>query len=112
MGSFTAGEDVTTMLTTEPTLKRKRESDEARDLILECCQKKIKYTFKDPMLLWEALQGEGSFVQSISGRPVLRHNKTLAYLGDAVLSLGLRLQALDQNILIGMPHDKFKQVNG
>jgi hypothetical protein len=47
----------------------------------------IDYQFKDPALLWEALQSAGSNVTTISGTPCHRPNgnRELAMVGDAVL---------------------------
>ncbi len=52
-------------------------------------QEVIKYTFSDPLILWEALQATGSPVHSIGGRRLLDGNKRLAILGDRVLELAL-----------------------
>lgn len=49
----------------------------------------IGSTFKNPLLLWEALQAAGSPVQFIGTRRLPDGNKRLAIFGDRVLELVL-----------------------
>jgi ribonuclease-3 len=50
------------------------------------CQDIIGYEFKNPHILWEALQTAGSGVMIIGDRKVPQGNKRQAVLGDAILS--------------------------
>ncbi|KAF4875128.1 hypothetical protein CGCSCA1_v005512 [Colletotrichum siamense] len=45
----------------------------------------IDYEFQDRDRLWEALQGKGSLVTHIGGRPVPENNRMLALLGDKMI---------------------------
>jgi ribonuclease III len=56
---------------------------------MQACEEIIGYTFIDKNRLWEALQMQGSGVTRIGDRRVLEGNKSIAIVGDAVLSLVL-----------------------
>ncbi|KAL8704713.1 MAG: hypothetical protein Q9201_002137 [Fulgogasparrea decipioides] len=56
------------------------------------CEKKIGYKFKDPLLLFEALQSQGSWTAVTSGPRLAEGNKRLAVLGDKVLDLLLAMK--------------------
>ncbi|KAI8253914.1 hypothetical protein K4K53_009643 [Colletotrichum sp. SAR 10_77] len=47
----------------------------------------IDYEFQDRDRLWEALQGKGSLVTQIGGRPVRDNNRMLAMIGDKIVGL-------------------------
>ncbi|MCJ1479872.1 hypothetical protein MMC06_000026 [Schaereria dolodes] len=49
----------------------------------------IGYRFKDPQILWEALQAAGSSVRRAGEREIRDGNKRLALLGDTILKLVL-----------------------
>ena len=53
---------------------------------LQYAQEEIEYHFKDPLLLWEALQVVGSGVLRIGDRQIRDGNKNLAVLGDSVMA--------------------------
>ncbi|KAK1856385.1 ribonuclease III [Colletotrichum chrysophilum] len=57
---------------------RKQKEDEVMAI--------IDYEFQDRDRLWEALQGKGSLVTQIGGRPV-RDNRMLAMVGDKIVGL-------------------------
>lgn len=58
----------------------------------------IGYDFKNPDLLWEALQASGSPVQVIDRRRLVQGNKLLAGIGDAALCLVLKMQSRTLNL--------------
>lgn len=49
----------------------------------------ISYDFKDPLILWEAIQAPGSIGNYFGRRRLPDGNKRLALLGDSVLKLVL-----------------------
>jgi len=61
----------------------------------------IGYSFTNKALPWQALQAPGSDVQVIDGRRVLEGNKTLALVGDAVITLLLKSLAYTNAETIG-----------
>lgn len=56
---------------------------------LEGVEAIIEYKFKDSLLLWEAIQGNGSAVKSIGAKPIPEGNMRLAVLGDSILRVAL-----------------------
>lgn len=58
---------------------RKQKEDEVTAI--------IDYEFQDRDRLWEALQGKGSLVTQIGGRPVRDNNRMLAMIGDKIVGL-------------------------
>lgn len=54
---------------------------------LQAVQGIIGYRFKERLLLWEAMQGVGSNVNSAGKRAFVDSNKRLAVIGDTVLQL-------------------------
>jgi ribonuclease III len=54
---------------------------------MQTCEEIIGYTFSNKNRLWEALQMAGSGVTRIGDKSILEGNKSIAIVGDAVLSL-------------------------
>jgi ribonuclease-3 len=61
----------------------------------------IGYTFKDPDILWEALQAPGSGVLRSGIRRIPNGNKRLAIVGDAALKLVINSQNYSQGLTRG-----------
>lgn len=59
------------------------------------CEDMLGYTFKDILLLWEALQADGALISRGSMPRYRAGNKRLAIVGDRVLELLLALRWYD-----------------
>ncbi|KAH8743087.1 ribonuclease III domain-containing protein [Diaporthe sp. PMI_573] len=76
---------------------------------LELAQKILGYEFKDPSLLWEALQAPGSGVLFSAGRMYTNEgNKPLAGIGDILLSLYIKDRARNHRQPVGVATDNVK----
>ncbi|KAH8756008.1 ribonuclease III domain-containing protein [Diaporthe sp. PMI_573] len=76
---------------------------------LELAQEILGYEFKDPSLLWEALQAPSSGVVSHAGRMYTNEgHKPLAGIGDTILSLYIKDRARNHRQTVGVATDNLK----
>ncbi|KAI1757214.1 ribonuclease III domain-containing protein [Xylaria castorea] len=63
-------------------------------------QQILNYKFQNENLLWEALQAPGSNIAELDGRKLTQGNKSLASIGDAIITLVIRCDChrMDRNI--------------
>ena len=73
----------------------------AREAKLQAAERVSGHSFGNPHLLWEALQIAGGSVNVINGRNIPEGNKSLAGVGDAVITLVLRAECHDEEKLTG-----------
>ncbi|KAI0100400.1 ribonuclease III domain-containing protein [Nemania sp. FL0031] len=68
---------------------------------ISTAQKIINYEFQNEDLLWEALQTPGSGVTMLNGRMLVQGNKNLASVGDAVITLVIKLDCYKMDRSVG-----------
>lgn len=79
------------------TLRRKMN----RTNKLNAAEATLGHRFSNPDLLWEALQAAGSPNMFVGGKYLREGNKSLAGVGNAVMSLILKTQARNEDMTVG-----------
>ena len=69
---------------------------------LDAAIQRIGYTFSHPDLLWEALQMPGASATFGNGQMSFEGHKPLASVGDAALTLAVKINCYESNSTVGM----------
>jgi hypothetical protein len=77
------------MSTTITTITIMAPSKILSEVIKRDIERTLNYSFRDPNLLFEALQAAGNRISKVGVRNVPDGNKRLAMLGDAVLTVAI-----------------------